>query len=357
MIENFHVYGTRKTEKSHDICSVGRHSQKFGNEFLKYDFNANFSAEIVCPLPPKPDHANKVLKGLKLNDRVTFTCDPGYAPMGMNFQVCDSAGRWWTLEDFSCAGMTCSVFQVILLFKTTLVWLVHVCLAGKRWGAVGVHCVPHVHGPVPRWCRRPREPAVGHGSTNVGPTVSYGPPSLHSSQAYMGHVTIPWAAESLDGHLRHHRHAKFRKIRDDFEPGWQLDLIAPVQVSATIENVLHMFSKFSCRKWRDCLSFRDGFQYPSTRQRRNHCAVSHRECGQFRPYVHENFEKFKIILTPTGSWIRSRLTVRTLGGIQYRFISRRFLTVGLIPALMRLERTLQSRAIRHFCPNHRKFSV
>ena len=34
--------------------------------------------------------------------------------------------------------------------------------------------------------------------------------------------------------------------------------------------------------------------------------VSHRECGQFRPCVHENFEKFKMISTPTGSWIRSR---------------------------------------------------
>ena len=34
--------------------------------------------------------------------------------------------------------------------------------------------------------------------------------------------------------------------------------------------------------------------------------VSHRECGQFRPYVHENFEKFEMISTPTGSWIRSR---------------------------------------------------
>ena len=34
--------------------------------------------------------------------------------------------------------------------------------------------------------------------------------------------------------------------------------------------------------------------------------VSHRECGQFRSYVHENFEKFKIISTSTGSWIRSR---------------------------------------------------
>ena len=34
--------------------------------------------------------------------------------------------------------------------------------------------------------------------------------------------------------------------------------------------------------------------------------VSHRECGQFRPYVHENFENFKIISIPTGSWIRSR---------------------------------------------------
>ena len=36
------------------------------------------------------------------------------------------------------------------------------------------------------------------------------------------------------------------------------------------------------------------------------CTLSHRECGQFCPYVHENFEKFKIISTPTGSWIRSR---------------------------------------------------
>ena len=26
------------------------------------------------------------------------------------------------------------------------------------------------------------------------------------------------------------------------------------------------------------------------------------ECGQFRPYVYENFEKFKMISTPTGSW-------------------------------------------------------
>ena len=34
--------------------------------------------------------------------------------------------------------------------------------------------------------------------------------------------------------------------------------------------------------------------------------LSHRECGQLCPYVHENFEKFKIISTPTGSWIRSR---------------------------------------------------
>ena len=29
--------------------------------------------------------------------------------------------------------------------------------------------------------------------------------------------------------------------------------------------------------------------------------VSRRECGQFRPYVHEYFEKFKIISTPTDS--------------------------------------------------------
>ena len=35
--------------------------------------------------------------------------------------------------------------------------------------------------------------------------------------------------------------------------------------------------------------------------------LSHRECGQFRPCLHENFEKFEMISTPTGSWIRSRL--------------------------------------------------
>ena len=34
--------------------------------------------------------------------------------------------------------------------------------------------------------------------------------------------------------------------------------------------------------------------------------LSHRECGQFRPCLHENFEKFEMISTPTGSWIRSR---------------------------------------------------
>ena len=38
----------------------------------------------------------------------------------------------------------------------------------------------------------------------------------------------------------------------------------------------------------------------------NAYTVSHRECGQFRPYVRDNYENFKIISTPTGSWIRSR---------------------------------------------------
>ena len=30
--------------------------------------------------------------------------------------------------------------------------------------------------------------------------------------------------------------------------------------------------------------------------------VSLRECGQFRPCLHENFEKFEMISIPTGSW-------------------------------------------------------
>ena len=33
--------------------------------------------------------------------------------------------------------------------------------------------------------------------------------------------------------------------------------------------------------------------------------VSHGECGHFRPCIHEMFEKFEMISTPTGSWIRS----------------------------------------------------
>ena len=34
--------------------------------------------------------------------------------------------------------------------------------------------------------------------------------------------------------------------------------------------------------------------------------ASHRECGQLCPYIHENFEKFGMISTSTGSWIRRR---------------------------------------------------
>ena len=34
--------------------------------------------------------------------------------------------------------------------------------------------------------------------------------------------------------------------------------------------------------------------------------LTHRECEQFRPCLHENFEKFEMLSTPTGSWIRSR---------------------------------------------------
>ena len=48
---------------------------------------------------------------------------------------------------------------------------------------------------------------------------------------------------------------------------------------------------------------------PSTTQTAMYlgCYIKRKENNtQFRPYVHENFEKFKIISTPTGSWIRSR---------------------------------------------------
>ena len=41
--------------------------------------------------------------------------------------------------------------------------------------------------------------------------------------------------------------------------------------------------------------------------------VSHRERGQFfRSYAHKNIENFKIISTPTGSWIRSHRRPRQL---------------------------------------------
>ena len=39
--------------------------------------------------------------------------------------------------------------------------------------------------------------------------------------------------------------------------------------------------------------------------------LSRRECGQFRHYVHENLENFKMISTPMGSCIRSRRSARS----------------------------------------------
>ena len=50
------------------------------------------------------------------------------------------------------------------------------------------------------------------------------------------------------------------------------------------------------------LEQRRPINYEATKRGEATYTVSHRECGQFRPYVHENFEKFKIISTPTGSW-------------------------------------------------------
>ena len=58
--------------------------------------------------------------------------------------------------------------------------------------------------------------------------------------------------------------------------------------------------------------------------------VPHRVCGQFRPYVHENFEKFERISNPTARHRRNPFeffkifhehrdeTVHTLDGTQYR---------------------------------------
>ena len=40
--------------------------------------------------------------------------------------------------------------------------------------------------------------------------------------------------------------------------------------------------------------------------------MSHRERGQFRRYVHENFKKFKLITTPMGSWWASSAIVSQL---------------------------------------------
>ena len=81
-------------------------------------------------------------------------------------------------------------------------------------------------------------------------------------------------------------------------------------VPVHFSHALSVSNSYRCELHEDSdgtVHFSDGLHTPS-----------HRECGQFRRYVHENFEKFKIISTPTGGWIprrdrpeaRSNLTAR-----------------------------------------------
>ena len=67
--------------------------------------------------------------------------------------------------------------------------------------------------------------------------------------------------------------------------------------------------------------------------------LSYRECGQFRPCLHEHFEKFEIISTLTGSWnyleffkivmnIRTELSTLSMGHSIVMSIMRKFCKIN-----------------------------
>ena len=89
------------------------------------------------------------------------------------------------------------------------------------------------------------------------------------------------------------------KFNDDFDTDGQLMGLHQIQPSIERRNHLEFKSNFYDES--------DDSVHTLCRFKYSILLVSHRECGQFRPCVHENFEKFKIISTSTGSGIRSRL--------------------------------------------------
>ena len=81
---------------------------------------------------------------------------------------------------------------------------------------------------------------------------------------------------------------------------WKCAAVSSILVDRRLDDPHGLFSvAFDCRH--QLGGIRQGKVSRSKRMKPTY-TVSHRECGQFRPYIHENFEKFKIISTPTGSW-------------------------------------------------------
>ena len=59
------------------------------------------------------------------------------------------------------------------------------------------------------------------------------------------------------------------------------------------------------------------------------CPIKSVECGQFRHYVHENFENCKIISTPTDTWTPSARTNPTVRrGRNYLKFFKIFMNIG-----------------------------
>ena len=207
----------------------------------------------------------------------------------------------------------------------------------------GVHCGPHARGPVPPGLARE---AGGTGPRAWGPQWTPLPwdPPPESYQAYMGQRSR-WCADWLMAKLpamgeitKFLRHSTFREWLDAnmwFTPRApqrvQLGVGTLILLSQQAPRVTtgffmrargaflaesyviptqghFVFDVSITKTFESCCH-----AYAIDRANRRHhqllgmYTLSHRECGQFRPCMLENFDKFEMISTPTGSWIRSRL--------------------------------------------------
>ena len=71
-------------------------------------------AVVTCSIPSRPDNGQLYYVGRSYNDRVNFSCNPGYLLIGTSIRTCQSNGQWSGIQP------SCSEYTLYIAYRASV---------------------------------------------------------------------------------------------------------------------------------------------------------------------------------------------------------------------------------------------